>query len=81
MSLDKTRLAEVEKLKAERQKLEEEAKKIQEAMKQIQQAKLEAEKIKQEALDQASTLKEKCFGLYPWILEACWLANNFRIAS
>lgn len=59
MSHDKTRAEEEEKLKAERQKLEEEAKKIQETMKQIQQAKLEAEKIKQEALEQASALKEK----------------------
>jgi len=59
LSHDKTRADEEEKLKAERQKLEEEAKKIQESMKQIQQVRLEAEKIKQDALEQASVLKEK----------------------
>ncbi len=59
MSHDKTRAEEEAKLKAERLKLEEEAKQIQETMKQIQQAKLEAEKIKQDALEQASVLKEK----------------------
>jgi CRP-like cAMP-binding protein len=56
---DKARSEEEAKLKAEREKLEAEAKKIQETMKQIQLAKLEAEKIKQEALEQASALKEK----------------------
>jgi CRP-like cAMP-binding protein/rhodanese-related sulfurtransferase len=59
MSHDKTRAEEEAKLKAERLKLEEEAKQIQETMKQIQQTKLEAEKIKQDALEQASVLKEK----------------------
>lgn len=59
ISHDKTRSEEEAKLKAERLKLEEEAKKIQETMKLIQQAKLDAEKIKQDALEQATVLKEK----------------------
>lgn len=58
-SHDESHAAEEAKLKAERLKLEQEAKAIQETMKQIQQAKLEAEKIKQDALKQASALKEK----------------------